>query len=176
MGQLEVKTEDVAAGSSRRPSSLMNGHERGHNFARYFRDNIFREWFSDNRSEITLRLRGLEHAGIAPGDRVHVVMTEDQGFNWGPTTTAGRHVLQSATFAGSEADARETLTPEDLPTTTPTAGGGIWTVQSSQVNWTGCRVTIVCTRREEKSSSWPTDESIHHVHDGAGLAETVHED
>ena len=171
LGTLTVKTHDVAAGSSSEASiSSVNGHN-GQRFLMYYREQIYRNWFQGNRIEASFRLRGLEFAGLAPGDKIHVCIPthetdtgfEDELHPWGPHETryAGggnmRHMLDTVNFKGTVVEAKAAVNLAALPT-----GEGTdlrpdpqtpWTVHSVQVDWVGCRVSLVCTRISDLYSS-----------------------
>ena len=161
LGLLTVKTSDVAAGSERAiPGDSDDRGCWGQRFLSYFKEHLYAHWFQRNRKQCTLRLRGLKFAGLAPGDRVHVCIPQQpqQVEPWGPYVPAGsssRHLLDSTAFEGSHADALGVSLSK-----LARQGQVPWVVMSSQVDWVGCKVTVVLsnidTRRGDASwYPWP---------------------
>lgn len=150
-GTLINTTSSVATGSSdKRTDTGSQFNSWAYKYADYFQADLFKWWWSARRSTAKIRLRGLKHAGLSPGDRLHVVWPRrlEEGPGWGPYHEDAKMVtpiLATIDYDGTvpEADAAnwDRATLEDVRRAP-------WFVTSVQVDWVGCLVTIEVSRPE----------------------------
>jgi hypothetical protein len=148
-GVLDVSPDDCAAGYGASPTS---DHWRAsERYGVWFTQFLWEDYWQTARTEAVVRLRGLKHAHVAPGDFVHITIPHPAGRTewvpWGPQVTSGGaigtayHVLDSARIGTSEGGmtAGDKVDVKDI-TTTP------WLCTSSHVDWTGCKVTLTLSK------------------------------
>ena len=149
---LKVNTSDCAEGSK---------DSTAFRYYRYVK-NIFNTVYNRSHYSCTLRLSGLKHAGLAPGDWVDI-QTLRQGdshirnADWGPHQT---YVSYSQSIL---------TTIKEVSAGDSTVSGSVsrinkpWFVTSSHVDWINGLVTVKLTRYNE------TDKDLHGVHWVSGL-------
>lgn len=161
-GTLSNATSSVAMGSSdKRTDTGAQYNAWAYHYAKYFRDDLFKWWWSARRTTARVRLRGLKHAGLSPGDRLHVIWPNPidyRGPGWGPYHETGvkiTPILSTIDWDGTVLEADEAVPTFDSAFF-ESQRKAPWFVTSVQVDWVGCLVTVEMSRPEEKVDIAPT--------------------